>query len=85
MYKFLEGREKAFCAFDSKIFLIKFERVDFLNFDHSELKILTLKQTLQILPPALAQVKAFNYSKSLLNEIRKIVCSLYLYYLKRNH
>ena len=85
MYKFLEGREKAFYAFDSKIFLIKFERVDFLNFDHSELKILTLKQTLQILPPALAQVKAGNYSKSLLNEIRKIVYSLYLYYLKRNH
>ena len=32
---------------------------------------------LQRLPIALAQVKAGNNSESLLNEIRKIVCSLY--------
>ena len=32
---------------------------------------------LQRLPIALAQVKASNNSESLLNEIRKIVCSLY--------
>ena len=41
------------------------------------LKILTLKQMIQRLPIALAQVKAGNTSESLLNEIRKIVYSLY--------
>ena len=41
------------------------------------LKILTPKQMLQRLPIALAQVKAGNNSEGLLNEIRKIVCSLY--------
>ena len=41
------------------------------------LKILTLKQLLQRLPIALAQVKADNNSESLLNEIRPIVYSLY--------
>ena len=37
------------------------------------LKILTPKEMLQILPIALAQVKAGNNSKSLLNEIRQVV------------
>ena len=41
------------------------------------LKILTPKQMLQRLPIALTQVKAGNNSKSLLNEIRQIVYSLY--------
>ena len=41
------------------------------------LKILTTKQMLQRLPIALAQVKAGNNSESLLNEITKIVYSLY--------
>ena len=41
------------------------------------LKILTLKQMLQRLPIALAQVKAGNNSESLLNEIRQIVYSLH--------
>ena len=41
------------------------------------LKILTPKQMLQRLLIALAQVKAGNNSESLLNEIRKIVYSLY--------
>ena len=41
------------------------------------LKILTPKQMLQRLPIALAQVKAGNNSENLLNEIRKMVCSLY--------
>ena len=41
------------------------------------LKILTLKQMLKRLPVALAQIKAGDYSESLLNEIRQIVCSLY--------
>ena len=41
------------------------------------LKILSPKQMLQRLPIALAQVKAGNTSKNLLNEIRKIIYSLY--------
>ena len=41
------------------------------------LKILTLKQMLQRLPIALAQIQAGNNSESLLNEIRQIVYSLY--------
>ena len=41
------------------------------------LKILTPKQMLQRLPISLAQVKAGNKSESSLNEIRKIVYSLY--------
>ena len=40
-------------------------------------KILTLKQMLQKLPIAYAQVKAGNNSESLLNEIWQIVYSLY--------
>ena len=43
----------------------------------AELKILTPKQMLQRLAIALAQAKAGNNSKSVLNEIRKIVYSLY--------
>ena len=41
------------------------------------LKILTPNQMLKRLPIALAQMKAGNYSESLLNEIRQIVYSLY--------
>ena len=41
------------------------------------LKMLTLKQMLQRLPEALSQAKAGNSSEILLNQIRKIVCSLY--------
>ena len=41
------------------------------------LKILTPTQMLQRLPIELAQVKASKNSKKLLNEIRKIVYSLY--------
>ena len=40
------------------------------------LQILTLKQMLQRLPIALAQIKAGNNSQSLLNEIRQIGYSL---------
>ena len=43
----------------------------------TRLKILTPEQMRQILPIALAQVKARNNSASLLNEIREIVYSLY--------
>ena len=41
------------------------------------LKILNPKQMLQRLPIALAQIKAGNDSKSLLNQIRQIVYSVY--------
>ena len=41
------------------------------------LKILSPKQVLQRLPIALAQVKVGNTSENLLNEIRKIIYSLY--------
>ena len=41
------------------------------------LEILTPKQMLQRLSIVLAQVKAVNNSENLLNEIRKIVYSLY--------
>ena len=41
------------------------------------IKVLTTKQMLQRLPISLAQLKAGNDSKSLLNEIRQIVYSLY--------
>ena len=42
-----------------------------------QLKILTLKQMLQRLPIAHAQVKADNTSENLPNEIRLILYSLY--------
>ena len=45
--------------------------------EETGLKILTPKQMPQRLPVALAQIKAGTNSKSLLNEIRKIVYSLY--------
>ena len=41
------------------------------------LEILTPKQMLQILPKALAQVKAGNNSENFVNEIRQIVYWLY--------
>ena len=41
------------------------------------LKILILRQMIQRLPIALAQVKAGNNSENLLNEIRQIIYSLY--------
>ena len=44
------------------------------------LKILTLKQMVQRLPIALAQVKAGNISENLLNEIRQIIYSLIVSY-----
>ena len=46
-------------------------------FDHTQLKILTPKQMLQRLPISLAQVKAGNTSENLLDEIKKIIYSLY--------
>ena len=49
----------------------------FLNFDHSKLKILTSQKMVQRLPTALAQIKAGNNSKNLINKKRQIVFSLY--------
>ena len=46
-------------------------------FDHTQLKILTPKQMLQRLPISLAQVKAGNTSENLLDEIKKVIYSLY--------
>ena len=45
--------------------------------DGTGLKVLTCKQILRELPIALAQVKAYNNSERLLNEIRQIVYYLY--------
>ena len=64
------------------IFFIEYtERVSEAKFRSKQegtgLKILTPKQMLQRLPIALAQIKAGNNSKTLLNEIRQIVYSLY--------
>ena len=77
MYNFYNGRETVLNAFKRKIFLKKSEGTGILNSDHSKLKILTPKQTLQRLTIALAQVKSGNNSENLLNEIRQIAYSLY--------
>ena len=45
--------------------------------NHSNLKILSPKQMLQRLPIAFARVQAGNTSENLLNEIRRIIYSLY--------
>ena len=68
----LRGREMAFKAFESGIFL-KTEELK----QGKGLKVLTPEQMLQRLPIVLAQIKAVNNSESLLNKIRQIVYSLY--------
>ena len=45
--------------------------------DRKHIKILTPKQTIKRLSISLAQVKAGNTSKNLINEIRQIIYSLY--------
>ena len=60
LYNFFDGREKVLNAFKSKIFLIKSKGSGLLNTDRSKLKILTPTRMFQILPIALAQVKAGN-------------------------
>ena len=65
-----DGSELVISAFKSGLFPLKLTT-------RTGLKILTPKQLLQRLPIALAQVKAGNNSENLLNEIRKIVYSLY--------
>ena len=73
----MEAREILLDGFESRIFSIKSKGADFLNSNHSKLKILTPKQMLQRLAIALTQIKAGNNSESLLNEIRQIVYCLY--------
>ena len=68
----VKGRELMYNAFRSRIFH-RLEKSE----EGEGLKILTPNQMLKRLPIALAQVKAGNNSESLLNEIRKIVYSLY--------
>ena len=77
MHKFFEAQEIIVGGFEGKIFLIKSERSGLLNTNQSKLKILTPKQMLQRLPIALAQVKAINYSESLINKIKQIAFSLH--------
>ena len=77
MYNSFEARKILLDGFDSRIFSIKPKGASFLNLDRSKRKLLTPKQILQSLPIALAQVKAGNNLESLLDEIRKIVYSLY--------
>ena len=57
--------------------MIKSKGSGILNPDYSKLKVLSPKQMLQRLPITLAKVKAGDNSKSLLNQIRQIVYSLY--------
>ena len=60
LYNLFDGRERVLNTFDNKIFPIKTKSTGFLNFDHSNLKILTPKQMLQRLPITLPQIKAGN-------------------------
>ena len=69
-YALHEGRVLILKAFKSGIFPAKTTR-------GKELKILTPKQMIQRLPIVLSQVKAGNISENFLNEIRKIIYSLY--------
>ena len=72
-YTLFEVRERIFNPFQSKMFSIKIEAKGFPDKDHFNAKILTIKQMLQTLPIALAQVKAVNTSKNLINKIRQII------------
>ena len=72
MRALVEGREMVLNAFKSGIFQVSKE-----SQEGEGLKILTPNQMLKRSPIALAQVKAGNNSEILLNEIRKIVYSLY--------
>ena len=77
--KFYNSREEVINFFRDYIEMLSDANYDSKNSETKGkgLKILTRKQMLQRLPVALAQVKAGNNSESLLNEIRKIVYSLY--------
>ena len=74
---FYQARAMVLNGFKSKIFLKESTGTGIFNIDNSKLKILTPKEMLQLLPIALAQVKAGKNSENLLNEIRQIIYSLY--------
>ena len=63
LYDFFDGRKIILNGFESKIFLTRSKGSDILNTNKSKLKTLTLKQMLQRLPIALAEVKAGNNSR----------------------
>ena len=68
LYESRKAVIKLFNDYSSIVFEAKYKSI------HGEgLKIVTLKQMLQRLPIALAQVKAGNTSVNLLNEIRQII------------
>ena len=71
------ARKEAINFFDSYSLMMSKAKTKARGTKGTGLKILTLKQMLQRLPIALAQVKAGNNSENLLNEIRQIVYSLY--------
>ena len=74
----VKGREMVLTAFKSGIFQVSKESQEGKGANEGErIKILTPNQMLKRLAIALVQVKAGNNSESLLNEIRKIVYSLY--------
>ena len=69
LYKSWEAIIKLFNDYSLIISEVKYKSVN--------LKMLISKQILEKLPIALAQVKAGNTSKNVLNEIRQIIYSLY--------
>ena len=71
-----DSRQKIFNLFNDNA-KIRSEAIHKTKQDGTGLKILTPKQMLQRLLIALAQVKTGHNSEILLNEIRKIVCSMY--------
>ena len=84
-HRLLTGRQKVLNGFESGTISIKKTdtrkrtsvRVRWHGWGLWRFKILTPKEMLQRLPIAVAQVKAGNTSKNLLNEIKQIIYSLY--------
>ena len=73
----MQERERAINFFEDYSSIVLEARRLAKEQEGTGLKTLTPNQMLKRLPIALAQVKAGNNSESLLNEIRKIVYSLY--------
>ena len=71
------SRDKVIKLYNDKVMLKLQLKLCIKNMEGAGFKILTPKQMLQRLPIVLPQVKAGNNSENLLNEIRKIVYSLY--------
>ena len=72
---FYNAKEKVIPLFDDHTTIVSKANHEAKN--GKRLKILTPEQMLQRLSMVLAQVKAGNASENLLNEIRKIIYSLY--------